>query len=568
MRIHIAAVVALLEGAWALTCPGTFTSISAADFVGKLKNGWNLGNTLDAIPNEGSWNNAPVQASTFDVVKAAGFKSVRLPVTWTHHFNGSSPDWTVDPAWLQRVSDVVDMITSRGLYTIVNVHHDSWEWADVTAAGANLTMIEEKFYRLWYQIGTKLGCKSNMVAFEPINEPPCNNADDAAEINKLNQIFLKAINDAGGFNPKRVVTLVGGGEDSIKTSQWFQAPTNYSNPYAIQFHYYSPYDFIFGAWGKTIWGSDADKNTVATDFKLLRNNFTNVPLVLGEFDASSTHTEPAARWKYHDYIRQLAAQYNIATILWDNGEDHLDRTTGVWRDPTSISILTQTTGTARNSLPDSTTDAAASSQWSSAYIFHQYGTPVSSQTLPFLFNGNKLVSIRPANGTALKAGTDYSVSGSNIVFSASYLSRVYSATTSPGVLATLTLKFSAGASPTIQIVQWDKPTLSKTSAVASAVSGSDLSIPITWKGLDKPAAVKALTVNGTYLVDDWTQWLGPLQQARTTYSSQWTWGDSNVILTSAAINSVVSAGQSTVFTFEFFPRVNGTANTVNFTLTV
>lgn len=101
-------------------------------------------------------------------------------------------------------------------------------------------MIEEKFYRLWYQIGTKLACKSNMVGFEPINEPPCNNADDAAEINKLNQLFLQALSDSGGFNTKRVVTLVGGGEDSVKTSKWFEAPSNYSNPYAIQFHYYSP----------------------------------------------------------------------------------------------------------------------------------------------------------------------------------------------------------------------------------------------------------------------------------------------------------------------------------------
>ncbi|EAU29993.1 conserved hypothetical protein [Aspergillus terreus NIH2624] len=567
MRIQIAALAALLEGAWALACPGTFESISAADYVGKLKPGWNLGNTLDAVPDEGSWNNAPVQASTFDVVKAAGFKSVRLPVTWADHFNGSSPDWTVDPAWLQRVSDVVDMITSRDLYTIVNVHHDSWQWADVTASGANLTMIEEKFYRLWYQIGTTLGCKSSLVAFEPINEPPCNSAEDAAEINKLNQIFLKAINDAGGFNPKRVVTLVGGGEDSVKTSQWFKLPSNITNPYAIQFHYYSPYDFIFSAWGKTIWGSDAEKSTLETDFKLMRNNFTKVPLVLGEFDASPTNTEPAARWRYTDYLEQIAAKYDIATILWDNGEDHLDRTTGVWRDPTSIQILTNTTGTARNSLPDSTTDAAATSQSSSAYIFHRVGTPVASQTLPFLFNGNTLVSIRNANGTTLRKGADYTVSDANIVFSASYLSRVYSARTAPGVLETLTLKFSAGASPTIQIVQWDTPTLAKTSAAASSASGSDLSIPVTWKGLAKPAAVKALTAGGTYLVDDWTQYLGPLQQARTTYSSQWNWDASNVIITSAAIDAVVSAGQSTVFTFEFYPRVNGTVNTVNFTLT-
>lgn len=104
-------------------CTGVFSAISASNFVSALHPGWNLGNTLDAVPDEGSWNNIPVVVSTFDTVKAGGFKSVRLPVTYAYHFTGSSPDWTVDPVWLQRVSDVVDMITARGLYAVVDVHH-------------------------------------------------------------------------------------------------------------------------------------------------------------------------------------------------------------------------------------------------------------------------------------------------------------------------------------------------------------------------------------------------------------------------------------------------------------
>jgi endoglucanase len=101
-------------------------------------------------------------------------------------------------------------------------------------------MIEEKFYAAWLQIGKKLACKSSMVSFEPINEPPANTAAHGAEINKLNKIFLDALAASGGFNPKRLVTLVGGGMDSVKTSQWFVAPANMTNPWAIQFHYYSP----------------------------------------------------------------------------------------------------------------------------------------------------------------------------------------------------------------------------------------------------------------------------------------------------------------------------------------
>src|SRR5262249_35219539 len=148
------------------------------------------------------------------------------------------------------VSAVIDQATERGLYVVTNMHHDSWMWADVSAANANISMIEERFAASWAQIGQKLACKSNMVAFEPINEPPGTTQLHGDELNRLNIMFLDAINKAGGWNSKRVVTLVGLGEDSIKTSQWFKMPTNFTNPMAIQFHYYSPYDFIFSAWGK------------------------------------------------------------------------------------------------------------------------------------------------------------------------------------------------------------------------------------------------------------------------------------------------------------------------------
>ena len=140
---------------------------------------------------------------------------------------------------------------------------------------------------------------------------------------------------------------------------------------------------------------------------------------------------------------------------------------------------------------------------------------MTAQTLPFIFNGNTLSSISDSTCSALSLGTDYSVSGANIIFTASYLSKHLSSTTTPGIIATLTLRFSGGdSSPAVQIVQWKAPTLSSTSAVASTVSGSALSIPITWGGLSTVAALKALTKSRTYLVDDWTVSLSPIQQAR------------------------------------------------------
>ncbi|PGH12289.1 hypothetical protein AJ79_04355 [Helicocarpus griseus UAMH5409] len=553
------------------TCPGEFEPISAADFVSALSPGWNLGNSLDAVEDEGDWNNPPVEEVTFDDIKAAGFKSVRLPVTWAYHFTGSSntgdsPDWTVNPEWLQRVADVVEMITSRDLYTIVNVHHDSWVWADVTVEGANITMIEEKFYRLWYQIGTKLACVSSRVAFESINEPPGDTEEHATEINKLNGIFLQAINDAGGFNPQRVVNLVGPGQDSIKTSQFFKLPdVNFTNPYAIQFHYYSPYDYVFGAWGKTIWGSDDDKAALDLDFSNIRNNFTDTPLILGEWLPSPVHTETAARWKYFDFLTTTARNYDIANIMWDNGNDLFDRAAHVFRDPTAVDILFQASAGVKNSLPDSTVDINAAEQFSSAYAFHKFGDEVADQTLPFLLNRNVVASIIDGS-TELTKGGDYEVAGGNIVLKSAFLSRYFSPTETPGIKTTLTVSFSAGASIQIQLVVWDAPTLE--SNTSKAVPGADLVVPVTWNGVGKPATMAAFKENGTILVDDWTMWLGPLQQGRTTFNSQWgwDWGRESITITAAAIDLVIAGGQPTTFMIEAYPRVPG--NSVNYTLTV
>ena len=327
-----------------------------------------------------------------------------------------------------------------------------------------------------------------------------------------------------------------------------------------------PDDFIFGAWGKTIWGSDADKQSLDSDLSIVRGNFTDVPIVIGEWSASSIYTETAARWKYFDFFIRTAAKYTTATIIWDNGEDQLDRAAGKWRDPIDIDILMSAYAGVNNSLADSTVDVNAPIQETSADIFHKVGTNVTDVSLPYLFNGNNLKSISGPSGT-LKAGTDYSVAGTNITYHASFLSNYLSATTAPGLLANLTLEFSQGAPLRAAIVQYDVPTLGSTSVAASSIdTGSDLTIPITWKGLEFVAAIKAETSNGTYLVDTFTQYLGPLQQGRATYSSQYNWAGSTVTITSATIQDVVAAGQTTVFTFEFYPRVPG--NAVNFTISV
>lgn len=203
--------------------------------------GWNLGNSLESFPSEDSWNNLPVTSDTFDDVLAKGFKSIRIPVTWFGHIPVDSSPWTIDSTWLDRVETVIDEVLDRGLYAIVNVHHDSQMWANLATSGTNYTLIEEKFKSIWTQIGTKLGCKSSKLIFESINEPAGSTEAEAIELNILNDVFLDAINIAGGFNPQRVVSLCGLGNTPALTSQYFSRGIKYPNqPWGLQIHYYSP----------------------------------------------------------------------------------------------------------------------------------------------------------------------------------------------------------------------------------------------------------------------------------------------------------------------------------------
>jgi endoglucanase len=450
---------------------------------------------------------------------------------------------------MDRVETVVDEALAVGLYVIVNVHHDSWVWADVTAANANYSQIEERFTRLWDQIGTRFACKSSNLIFEPINEPPGTTQAHADELNKLNGLFLQAINNAGGFNAQRVVSLSGPSMDTIKTSQFFVRPTVFPNqPWGLQFHYYSPYDFVMSAWGKTIWGSDSDKASLLQDFTLFHNNFTTVPSFVGEFGPSPVSTETAARWKYFDYLARTAKSFSYSLILWDNGNDDFNRSANTWNDPILLDVWFNAAAGVNNTLADSTTDASATSQNTSAYIFHKVGDPVVAQSATYLLNGNTLSSIKDSAGTSLTS-SQYSISSGTLTLSSAYLSTLYTSTSSPGIKETLTLTFSAGAHLTLQIVQYATPTIATSPASFKIDTSADLNIPIKYAGLPVVAAVKAVLADGTFLADTWTQVLGPLQQGRWTLGD-WSSDSANFTVDAAGLTVMKTANQTVTLTLE------------------
>ncbi|KAK6527515.1 hypothetical protein TWF694_004498 [Orbilia ellipsospora] len=556
-------------------CPtGTFTPVSASAAFASLMPGINIGNTFDAIPDETSWGNT-VTPANLDAIKAGGYKSIRLPVTWEYHLINQSPTYTINSTWLDRVEYIVDQSLQRGLWTILNIHHDSWISFDVTAASANYTQMDQKFSALWSQIATRFACKGERLIFEALNEPTGSTQAHADQLNTMMGLFMTSVNTAGGYNPKRVLALNGLGMNQANTEMWFQRPSVYPDqPWGLTFHYYSPYDFIFQAWGKTIWGTDDDIALIEADFALWKGNFSNIPTFIGEWNASPKNVERAAGWRYYDAFTKICVKYGYSSIIWDAGQDNLNRLTNTWFEPATESILLNAVAGHANVLADSTLDASATTQSSSAYIYHKVGDAVTDQTASYINVNGAPTSVKTSGGVDLLAGgqVSYAANTGVLTLHQSYLATLITSGTAPGTLETLSVAWPAGDVLTLKIVLYNTPTVA---THTYSMQTTDLYIPVQYAGLPFPATVYGEFNDAakTYVSDDWTVWLGPLQQGRWT-SGNWGYDGSNLIIWAsglAAIKSKAPAGATqATLAWEFYPR-NGFApgsNALNITLTL
>lgn len=279
-------------------------------------------------------------------------------------------------------------------------------------------------------------------------------------------------------------------------------------------------DFTSAAWGKTIWGSAAEKTQLEDSFSLLRSTFPDIPIIIGEWLVSPVNSEPAARWLYYDFLARMCVKYQFAPMIWDTGNDILDRTAHTLFDSTGLQVHLNALKDIENSLPEATIVSDAETQYSCAFIFHRIGDAVHDQIRSFYFNGNNVTTIA-VDRRLLTEGSDYSTSSIGIQFHSSFLSDYFDSSNEVGVKAIALVSFSTGARIPIQLVLWDAPTVPVASS--AAIAGSEVPIAINWNGVHQPAAVAAFKADGTPLVDDWTMYLPPLNRGRTVFGAHWKW---------------------------------------------
>lgn len=312
--------------------------------------GWNLGNQMDAFSNgvaeETCWGNGMATQQTFDSLKALGFTSVRIPVTWLGHV-GPAPEYKIDTTWLDRVAELVGYAEKAGLKAIVNIHHDgadSKHWLDVKNAAKSDELnrrVKEQLRCMWTQIADKFRDTGHFLMFEPMNEIHDgkwgwgeNRTDGGRQyeiVNEWNQVFVDAVRKSGGMNKKRYLGVTGYCTNIDLTIKYFRMPKDkVKDRLILSVHFYDPHNFTLEAkWNE--WGQEAMKNNgnrreeehVDSVFSLLKKTYVDkgVNVYIGEFGCCRRADVEKEKYRkyYLDYVCRKAGENGLSLLYWDNG---------------------------------------------------------------------------------------------------------------------------------------------------------------------------------------------------------------------------------------------------------
>ena len=319
----------------------------ALDFVHNLTLGWNLGNTLDAIDctwlndemaYESAWSGQMTTKEHITAIKNAGFRSIRIPVSWHNHISDSA-DYTISQPWLDRVNEIVDYCIDQDMYVIINIHHDnSKEFMYPTSQDLDRSV--RYVTAIWRQVSERFRDYDEHLIFESLNEPRLvghpnewwidpDSADckDAIQcINRMNQAFADTVRASGGNNKARYLMCPGyAASPEGALNDGFVLPKDSAgndHRIIVSAHAYTPYNFALEYPGTSSWSSanKTDVNNMLGFMDNLYNKFTSqgIPVIIGEFGAREKNGNLSARVDFASFYVAAARARGMTCFWWDN----------------------------------------------------------------------------------------------------------------------------------------------------------------------------------------------------------------------------------------------------------
>ncbi len=294
-----------------------------------LSPGINLGNALDA-PAEGEWG-VVIKDEYFEIIKDAGFNSVRVPVRWSAHTDTLAP-FTIDSVFMARVHYVIDMALKHDLTVVVNTHHYN---SLFNAPAEHL----ERLLAIWHQIGQSFATYPAQLVFEPLNEPHAKLTP--ALWNEWIPILTKELRST---NPDRTLMFGTANWGGISKLDSLVIPETEHNV-IVTVHYYDPYHFTHqGAswsegsdeWLGLTWAAEGEQLAqMGKDFDKIKaySVKNNRPIYMGEFGAFST-VDTTSRVAWTSQVVQESEKRGFSWAYWEfcSGFGVYDSESDTYRD--------------------------------------------------------------------------------------------------------------------------------------------------------------------------------------------------------------------------------------------
>jgi endoglucanase len=275
-------------------------------------------------------------------VRAAGFTTIRIPVTWYKATSGP-PQWNIRPDWMAQVKRVVDWAYNppNNMTVILNTHHEELifnNWLD-----ARLPQSEIYIRRVWEQISETFNNQyGERLIFEGMNEPRVRAAsgewtgtsEQRAGVNTLNQRFVNTVRASGGNNQHRILLMptyaasatTTALNDFVRPSDPIGNPTGNTQRLAMSVHAYVPNNFAGVGSGPLVhtWTEANITSMMNTVMTRANNSAVNMPVIFGEWGAvsrgaPSTSGNEGQRVSYATAYARQAANRRAAHVWWDNG---------------------------------------------------------------------------------------------------------------------------------------------------------------------------------------------------------------------------------------------------------
>jgi len=262
---------------------------------------------------DASWSN-PIQDEYFQIIKDAGFNSVRIPVRW--QTNSDPVTHKVNPDRLAGVKEDVQLAIDAGLAVIVSFH---WYY-EINFFAANASKFpelyaaeKEHFAAIWTEVATAFkDFPDTMLVWDILNEPTM--SSPAA----LNDVMMTGYNAIRSVDPNKTIMFEAYGSAKFMSLKALELPQDGNIIYSG--HYYEPYEYshqghnsLYACKGDAAYSSTAFDDIpryVSEAMDLYPDvNGKPIPMNMGEFGISGGPGSPCIK-------KGLAAPSEEKKALW------------------------------------------------------------------------------------------------------------------------------------------------------------------------------------------------------------------------------------------------------------